>query len=92
MADEQDVDGSRDDLALAVDIDDWIFAGRHLLRAVELLGRCVPPLGPGPAAELSWRITKVDDELGRLFDTWETLIRPRLKRHEGNEPPALTFL
>ena len=79
-------------LTLAVDINDWEFAGRHLLRLLVRLGSRVPPSDAGAAAELSQLIARADEELGRFFDVWRTHIRPRLKKYEDAPIPPLTFL
>jgi hypothetical protein len=90
---DQGGDGSlRDDLKLASDINDWAFAGRKLLRVVERLGDRVPPLGPGPAAELSRLIAAADVELARLAGIWAEVIRPGLTKHEDHPIPPLSFL
>lgn len=74
-------------LHLAVDINDWTFAGDRLLRVVERLSRCVPPSGPGPAQELAQLLACLDVELARHRDVWTEIIRPRLNQYE--DPPPL---
>lgn len=94
--DEQDRDSQDPDdenpLALAVDINDWEFAGRHLLRLFVRLGRRVPPSDAGAAAELAQLIAHADAEFARFVEVWETIIRPRLKKYEDAPIPPLTFL
>lgn len=93
MENEQDRDSAlHDDLKLASNLSDWVFAGKHLLRSVERLSRCLPPSGPGPAAELSQVIAAVDRERERHNAIWEGVIRPGLKKHEHHPVPPLTFL
>jgi len=95
VANEQDEsgDGSGEHPSkLAIDIDDWNFARRRLSRVLDRLSRCVPPLGPGPAAELSQVIAATDVELAREREVWETCIRPRLTKYEDAPIPPLTFL
>jgi hypothetical protein len=72
--------GDEHPLKLAVDIGDWAFARKLLSRALERLGRCVPPSGPGPAAELAQVIAALDVELARERRVWDELIRPRLTK------------
>jgi hypothetical protein len=87
MSDAENSDGSDEHpLHLAVDINDWAFAGDRLLRVVERLGRCVPPSGLGPAQELAQLIACLDVELTRHRDVWTEIIRPRLIQYE-NPPP-----
>lgn len=87
-------EGSDDEhpLKLAVDLNDWLYARKLLSRALERLGRCVPPSGPGPAAELSQCIAAADVELEREREVWEEIIRPRLSKYENAPIPPLTFL
>jgi hypothetical protein len=78
-----------DDLALACDLDDWVFAGRGIFRVVERLGRGIPPFGSDQRAELAQLIAATDAEFDRLVATWQTVIRPALARHEGHVAPEL---
>ena len=79
-------------LKLTVDLNDWEFAGRHLLRLLVRLGASVPPFDAGRAAELSQLISRADEEFARFVEVWETSIRPRLKKYEDAPIPPLTFL
>jgi hypothetical protein len=87
-------EGSDDEhpLKLAVDFNDWLQSRKFLSRALERLGRVLPPSGPGPAAELSQVLLAVDAELAAEREVWETLIRPRLTKYEGAPIPPLHFL
>ena len=79
-------------LKLAVDINDWEFAGRHLLRLLVRLGGRIPPPDAGAAAELAQLVAHADAEFARFVEVWETCIRPRLKKYEDAPIPPLTFL
>jgi hypothetical protein len=79
-------------LKIAVDFNDWLYARERLNRVLVRLGGCLPPSGPGPAAELSQVIAATDGLLDREREVWETIIRPRLKKFEGAPIPPLTFL
>lgn len=77
---------SGDDLRLAADLDDWVFAGRGIFRVVERLGRSIPPFGADRAAELAQLVAATNAEFDRLVSAWQTEIRPALVRHEDHPP------
>ena len=91
MADDESTNGNGtggDDRQLAADLDDWVFAGRGIVRVVERLGGNIPPFGPDRRSEVGQLIAATDAEFDRLVAAWQTTIRPALEPYENASSPG----